>query len=127
MTTLGDWRVYKTFVHIDAVAAIGVRRVQSAPGELSFRGSDDDTALRGTEETTVDAEHEVEDGTAHQVETAVAAEHESEDGTESEGAAKISYRRSCVNYRRRDRKRRSAVQKGALSAVQGWIATAEKT
>jgi hypothetical protein len=112
MTTLGDWRVYNTFIHIDAVAAIGVRRVQSAPGELSFRGPDDDTALRGTEETTVDAEHEVEDGTAHQVETAV--------------AAMILSRRSGVNFRRRDRKKISVVRKAALSAVQGWIATAKK-
>ena len=64
------WRVYKTFVHIDA-PPIGVRRVQSAPGDLSLRGteetavaaareSEDDTALGGTEETAVAAAHEAE-------------------------------------------------------------------
>jgi hypothetical protein len=100
-----DWRIYKTFIHIDA-PPIGLRRVQSAPGELSLRGTENTQLIR------------YDNGRGRG-----RGRGEGSQGKEF----KLDSVRGEFNFRSRNRKRKARVvtaATAAAAAVKNWIASA---
>ena len=114
VSTFTHWRVYNTFIHIDA-PSIGVRRVQSAPGDWSF----DRTAVAakplkrlvhlGPAEAEDDLQ-QLDDRSRGQ-----AAEDENDAAVTEQTIPTMS--RAQLNYCSRNRKRRTA------AAIRGREAT----